>query len=127
MGKGIAFLSLAFGVAMCAAALGVLPADYVVFETPRGVVGAAGGVLIVVGLAVLARDHRGSDVLAAILLLAFSGITGWLTFYGPEGVIEGGLSFIPSSVRDAISRLMFGLGVVACGAMAYLGLRRLLR
>lgn len=125
--KGIAFLCLALGVVMCAAALGVLPADYVVFEVPRDVGGVAGGLLVVVGLALLARDHRGSEVIAAILLLAFSFITGWLTFYGSESIIEGGIPFIPTSVGDSVSHLLFGLGVVACGTMAFLGLRRLFR
>jgi hypothetical protein len=125
--KGIAFLCLALGVVMCAAALGVLPADYVVFEAPSHVGGVAGGLLVVVGLALLARDHRGSEVIAAILLLAFSFITGWLTFYGSESIIEGGIPFIPTSVGDSVSHLLFGLGVVACGTMAFLGLRRLFR
>ena len=112
---------------MCASALGVLPADYLVFDAPREVVGAAGGVLAVVGLALLARDHRGSDVLGAILLLALSGIIGSITFYGPESIIGGGVPFIPASAGDAAGGLLFGFGVVASGSMAFLGLRRLLR
>jgi len=84
-------------------------------------------VLIVVALALLARDHSGSDVIAVILLLAFSAITGWLTFYGPEGIIEGGLSFIPGSVSQALGRLLFGLGVVGCVGAAAMALRRLFR
>jgi len=125
--KGIALLCLALGVALCASALGVLPAEYAILEGPRGVIGSAGGVLVVVALTLLARDHRGSDVLAAILLLAFSAITGWLTFYGAEGIIEGGTSFIPPAVAEALGRLMFGLGVVGCVGMGALALRRLFR
>jgi len=127
MRKGIAFLSLVFGVAMCAAALDLLPGAYLPFEASPAVLGSAGGVLIVVALALLARDHSGSDVIAVILLLAFSAITGWLTFYGPEGIIEGGLSFIPGSVSQALGRLLFGLGVVGCVGAAAMALRRLFR
>jgi len=127
VGKAIALLSLALGGVLCADALGVLPPEYAIVEAPRGVIGAAGGALIILALALLARDHRGSDALGAILLLAFSVITGWLTFYGAEGIIEGGVSFIPPSVGEALGRLLFGLGVVACVGMAVLAFRRLFR
>jgi len=127
MEKGIAFLSLVFGVAMCAAAFDLVPGDYVPFQASPAVFGSAGGLLIVVALALLSRDHSGSDVIAVILLLAFSIITGWLTFYGPEGIIEGGLSFIPASVGQALGRLLFGLGVVGCVGAAVMALRRLFR
>ncbi len=127
MGKAIALLSLVFGAALCADALGVLPAEYSVLELPEAALGSAGGGLIVLALALLAHDHRGSEILSAILLLAFSAIVGWLTFYGTEGIIEGGVPFIPPSVGDALGRLLFGLGVVACVGMAALALRRLLR
>jgi hypothetical protein len=104
-----------------------LPGDYLPFEASPAVLGSAGSVLIVVALALLARDHSGSDVIAVILLLAFSVITGWLTFYGPEEIIEGGLSFIPASVSQALGRLLFGLGVVGCVGAAAMALRRLFR
>ena len=120
-------LSLALGCVLCADALGVLPFEYAILEAPRGVLGAAGGALIILALALLARDHRGSDALGAILLLAFSAITGWVTFYGLEGITEGGVSFIPPSVAEAVGRLLFGLGVVACVGMAALALRHLFR
>jgi hypothetical protein len=52
---------LAGGVAVCAAALGFLPADYLAFEAPRWVVFGAGAVFVLAGFMLLARDHRGSD------------------------------------------------------------------
>lgn len=127
MRNAIALVSLAFGAALCADALGVLPAEYSVPEVPEAVLGSAGGALVVLALALLARDHRGSEMLSAMLLLAFSAMIGWLTFYGTEGIIEGGIPFIPPSVGDALGRLLFGFGVVACVGMAVLALRRLLR
>ncbi len=127
MGKGIAFLSLVAGIVLCADALGALPAEYDIIDASRGVVASAGGALVVLALALLARDHRASDMIGGILLLAFSAITGWLTFYGPEGIIEGGIAFIPPTVGEALSRLLFGLGVVACVGMAILAFRRLFR
>lgn len=127
MGKGTAFLCLICGVAICAAALDLVPANYLPFQASPVVLGSAGGALIVLALAVLARDHSGSDVIAVILLLAFSAITGWLTFYGPEEIVGDTLSFIPTSVRQSLGRLLFGLGVVASIGAAIMALRRLLR
>lgn len=127
MGKWIGLLSLALGVALCTDALGLLPSEYAILEASRGFVGSAGGALVVLALALLARDHRASEALGAILLLASSAVIGWLTFYGTEGIIEGGISFIPPAVGEALGRLLFGLGVVACVGMAALALRRLLR
>lgn len=127
MEKGIAFLSLVAGIALGADALGVVPAEYDILDASRGMVALAGGALVVLALALLARDHRGSDMIGGVLLLAFSGITGWLTFYGTEGIIEGGITFIPPNVGEALSRLLFGVGVVACVGMAVLAFRRLFR
>ena len=118
---------LAGGVAVCAAALGFLPADYLAFEAPRGVVFGAGAVFVLAGFMLLARDHRGSDSIASILLLIFSAIAGWITFYAPEGTIQRAFPFIPADVNDALGRLLFGLGAVACVGMAAWALRRLFR
>jgi len=127
VGKGIALVCLAGGVAVCAAALGFLPADYLVFEAPRWVVFGAGAVFVLAGFMLLARDHRGSESIASILLLILSAIAGWITFYAPEGTIQRAFPFIPADVNDALGRLLFGLGAVACVGMAAWALRRLFR
>ena len=127
MGKGLALVCLAGGVAVCAAALGFVPADYLVFEAPRWVVFGAGAVFVLAGFMLLARDHRGSDSIASILLLILAAIAGWITFYAPEGTIQRFLPFIPAEVNDALGRLLFGLGAVACVGMAAWALRRLFR
>jgi hypothetical protein len=127
VGKAIALLCLLGGVAICAAALGLLPADYFVFEAPRWAVLGAGALSILVGFMLLARDHRASDAFASVLLLALAAIAGWVTFFAPEGTIQRVLPFIPISVNDALGRLLFGLGAVACVGMAIWALRRLFR
>jgi hypothetical protein len=126
VGRAIAIACLALGVLLGADALGILPADYAIMDLSPQVAAGAGAGSTLLALVLLARDHRGSDLLTAILLIALSVFTGWLTFHGPDGLIEGGLAFIPAGVREAVGRLMFGLGVVACGVMAFFGLRRLL-
>jgi hypothetical protein len=118
---------LAGGVAVCAASLGLFPAGYLVFEAPRTVVFGAGAVFVLAGFMLLARDHRASDSIASILLLTLAGIAGWVTFYAPEGTINRVFPFIPGSVNDALGRLLFGIGAVACVGMAVWALRRLFR
>ncbi len=127
MGKLVAFVCLLGGVAVCAASLGLLPEDYVIFEAPRAVVFSAGVVSVLFGTLLLARDHRASDAVATILLLSLAAFTGWLTFYAPDGTIESYLPFIPSEVNDALARLLFGLGAAATLGMAVWAVRRLFR
>jgi len=127
VGKGIALLCLVAGAAVCAASLGLWPADYLVVEAPRSVVFGVGALLVLVGFMLLARDHRASDSIASVLLLALAGVTGWVTFYAPEGTINRVFPFIPAEVNDALARLLFGFGAAACIAMAAWALRRLFR
>ena len=127
MGKGIAFLCLSAGVAVCSASLGFFPADYLVLEAPRRVVFGAGAVFVLGGFMFLAGDHRASDSIASILLLTLAAIVGWLTFYAPEGTLQRVLPFIPASVNDSAGRLLFGLGAATCVGLTVWALRRLLR
>ena len=112
---------------MCAAALGLLPHEYVVIHAPRSVLVGGGAMLILVGFMSLARDHRVSDTIASIFLLALAGAAGWLTFYAPEGTLNRYVPFIPPTVNEALARLLFGLGAAVCVGMAIWGFRRILR
>jgi hypothetical protein len=127
VGKLVALLCLVGGVAACAASLGLLPEDYVIFETSRQVVFGAGAVSVLFGSLLLARDHRASDAVTTILLLSLAAFTGWLTFYAPDGTIERYLPFIPTEVNEALARLLFGLGAAATFAIAIWAVRRLFR
>lgn len=127
MGKLVAFVCLVGGIAVCAASLGLLPEDYVLFEAPRQVVFGAGAVSVLVGFLLLARDHRASETVTSILLLSLAAFAGWLTFYAPDGTIERYLPFIPTEVNDALARLLFGLGAAATFGIAIWAVRRLFR
>mgnify|MGYP001545964030 CR=1 FL=1 len=127
MGKGVAFFSLLAGIVLCGIALGLVPLDIAELGAPRTVVLGGGALLTVIGFLSLARDHRGSDTLASLLLLLLAGFIGWLTFYAPAGTLHRFVPMIPPAVNDSLGRLLFGLGVVVCAGMAFLGLRRLIR
>jgi hypothetical protein len=127
VGKGIAILCVLVGGVVCAAALGLLPHGYVVIHAPRGVLVGGGGVLMLVGFMSLARDHRVSDTIASVFLIALAGAAGWLTFYAPEGTLHRYVPFIPPSVNEALARLLFGLGAAVCVGMAIWGLKRIFR
>ncbi|KPK50242.1 MAG: hypothetical protein AMJ63_15110 [Myxococcales bacterium SG8_38_1] len=127
VGKGVSILCLLVGGLLSAAALGLLPHDYVVIHAPRSLLLGGGAMLVLIGFMALARDHRLSDTLASLFLLGVAGGAGWLTFYAPEGTLHRYVPFIPQSVNEALARLLFGLGAAACVGMAIWGLRRILR
>ena len=76
--------------------------EYVEIDAPRSVLFGGGALLILIGFMSLSRDHRVSDTIASILLLAMAGAAGWLTFYAPEGTLQRYLPFIPQSVNEAL-------------------------
>lgn len=127
MSKLIALLLLLGGIAACAASLGLLPEDYMVFEAPRRIVFAAGALSILFGFLIFARDHRAADAVTTIILLSVAAFAGWLTFYAPDGTIERYLPFIPPSVNEALARLLFGLGAAFSAGLAFVAIRRLFR
>jgi len=127
VGKGVAILCLLAGGYVSVAALGVLPPEYAVIHAPRSVALGGGALLVVIGFMSLARDHRMSDAIASMLLLALAAGAGWLTFYAPEGTLSRYVPFIPSSVNEALARLLFGFGAAASVGMAIWGVRRIFR
>jgi hypothetical protein len=127
VGKGIAISCLLAGGFVCAAALGLLPSEYVAIDAPRIVAVGGGALLMLLGFMSLARDHRVSETITSLLVLALAGGAGWLTFYAPEGTLHRYVPFIPPTVNEALARLLFGLGAAVCVGMAFWGFRRIFR
>ncbi len=126
MEKLLGVLLVVGGTALGAAALGYVSVQGTALsQLPPSGLGIAAAAAALVGFLLLSRDHRTSDVLGAILLLAVAAGAGWVTFYAPEGTLERALPFIPASVGDELARLLFGVGAVVCVGMAVMALRRL--
>jgi hypothetical protein len=127
VGKGTAILCLLAGGIVCAAGLGLLPKNYMIADAPPRLLAAGGIILAVLGFMALARDHRVSETITSLLLIAVAAGAGWLTFIAPPGTVNEYIPFIPASVNESLARLLFGLGAVACVGLALIGLRRILR
>ena len=127
MSKGLALLCVAAGGLIAAVALRLVPEMRIPVDAPTELVAAGGAVLGLMGLMSLARDHRVSDVITSLVLLALAALSGWLTFFAPAGTVNRYVPFIPAEVNEALSRLLFGVGAAACIGMALWGVRRLLR
>ena len=127
MGKGLAILCLIGGSIVAAVGLGLMPSDLVRIRAPREVLSAGGVVIAGMGLLSLGRDHRISETISSLLILAVAGVSGWLTFYAPPGTLHRYVPFVPAAVSESLTKLLFGIGAVACIGMAFWGFRRILR
>jgi hypothetical protein len=127
VGKGIATLCLIAGGIVAAVGFDVLPPDFVPLRAPKDALAGGGVVLSGMGLLALGRDHRLSETLTSLLILGVAGVSGWLTFYAPPGTLHRYVPFVPPTVSDSLTKLLFGLGTVACIGMAFWGFRRILR
>jgi len=127
VGKGIATLCLLAGGFVCAAGLGLLPSEYVAIDAPRSAVVGGGALLALLGFMSLSRDHRVSETITSLLVLGLAGFAGWLTFYAPAGTLHRYMPFVPTTVSDALARLLFGLGAALCVGMAFWSFRRMFR
>jgi hypothetical protein len=105
----------------------LLPNDLVRIRASKDALAGGGVVLAAMGLLSLGRDHRISETISSLLILAVAGVSGWLTFYAPAGTLHRYVPFVPQTVSDSLAKLLFGLGTAACIGMAFWGFRRLVR
>ena len=112
---------------MAAVGFGWLPKDYLALDVPKALLQAGGLILGLLGFMTLAKDHRVSETITSLALLALALGAGWLTFIAPPGTAHKYLPFIPVEVNDALGRLLFGIGTAACFGIAFFVLRRMSR
>ena len=120
----MALMAIACGGYALLLASGVIPGQ-TSNDTPMWIVAAAGMAFVIAGFMIFLRNHsRALDLLAAILLGAFTLIVGWIAFYSsPEG-FSGGIPFAPRDMNVSFARIMFGLGTLMCFAGFLYALKR---
>ena len=83
--------------------------------TPFWVIGLVGLSFVIAGLMILLRHYsRAVDLLAAVLLGAFTLVAGWVTFDSSPDGMSGGIPFLPRDMNVTLGRTMFGLGTLMC-------------
>ena len=119
-----ALIAIACGGYALLFSAGVIPGE-TANDTPLWVLTAVGVVFVIAGFMIFLRHHsRALDLLAAILLGAFTLIAGWVAFYSsPEG-FSGGIPFAPRDWNISLGRIMFGLGTLMCFAGFLYALKR---
>jgi hypothetical protein len=109
----VALVAIACGGYALLVAAEVVPVD-MADNTPRWIAGLVGGTFVVAGLMVFLRNYsRALDLMAALLLAAFTLLAAWVAVYGAEEV-SGGVPFLPRDMNVSIGRVMFGMGAVMC-------------
>jgi len=120
----MALLAIACGGYALLLAAGVIPGE-TANDTPLWVVAAVGFIFVIAGFMIFLRDQsRALDLLAAILLGAFTLITAWITFYSSSEGFSGGIPFASQDTNVSLARVMFGLGTLMCFAGFLYALKR---
>lgn len=120
----MALIAIACGGYALLAAAGVIP-EQTTNDTPMWVLAAAGLAFVIAGFMIFLREHsRAVDLLAAVLLAAFTLIAGWITFYSSPDGFSGGIPFASQDTNVSFARIMFGLGTLMCFAGFLYALKR---
>ena len=94
-------------------------------DTPLWVVGLVGVILVIAGIMIFLRNYsRALDLFAAIMLAAFTLISGWITFHASSEGFSGGVPFLPNDMNVSLARVMFGIGTLLCFGIFLYALKR---
>ena len=94
-------------------------------DTPLWVVGLVGVIFVIAGIMIFLRNYsRALDLFAAIMLAAFTLISGWITFHASSEGFSGGIPFLPNDTNVSLSRVMFGIGTLLCFGIFLYALNR---
>ena len=120
----LALVAIACGGSILLIATGVIDVEPTA-GTPHWVVGLAGLAFVIAGFMIFLRHHsRALDLMAAILLGAFTLMAAWVTFDSSSEGFSGGIPFLPREMNVSLGRVIFGLGALICFAMFLWALKR---
>lgn len=120
----MALIAIASGGSILLIATGVIDVEPTA-GTPHWVVGLAGLAFVLAGFMIFLRHHsRALDLMAAVLLGAFTLMAGWVTFDSSSEGFSGGIPFLPREMNVTLGRALFGFGTLICFAMFLWALKR---
>lgn len=92
------------------------------------VIASSGIVFLIAGCMIFLGNHSwGNDLLAGILCLVFGAVGTWVSLFSSSEGIAGGLWFLSADANVVLGRFLFGLGALACFAIAAYAVRRAYR
>jgi len=110
----LALVAMICGGLALLVASGVLPMRNA-NDTPTWIIGLVGAMFVTAGAMIFLRNYsRLLDFFAALILAAFTSITGWIAFYGSADGFSGGIPFLPHGTNISLARTLFGLGGILC-------------
>jgi prepilin signal peptidase PulO-like enzyme (type II secretory pathway) len=121
-GRAIIIALIAVGLLCIAVATGVVSLPGGPPEAPRWVLGGIGLIFLIAGLLGgqwWPSKSLLSDMLAAMMMTIIGVTFGWIAIFGHG--FQNRFGSIRTSVGDAFPRAMFGLGALACLALAVYG------
>lgn len=111
----LGWLCIAMGLFPVAIAVGVINPDPASVHAPLWVIGVCGLVFVAAGAAILVGPgNKLVHLFAALILLSFALISGWVAFFGPANGFSGGIPFLPHATNVKIARWVFGGGSALC-------------
>ncbi len=119
---------LAVGTLICLVGLGVIPVDPDSVHAPGWVLGAAGGVFSLGGLAIIFPQRPVVASICGNLIVAmFAAIGIWIAVAAPAEGFSGGTWFLSREQNVSVARMMFGAGGAISLLMLIPGTKHLIR
>jgi hypothetical protein len=107
------------GLFPMAAATGFIQVDPDSMHAPRWVIGSAGGLFVLAGIAILAHRHLFlPSLLVPIILTLFAAVFGWVGLGPGKREFDGGLPFVSFEFNNWLGRGLFGFFSILMGLVA---------
>jgi hypothetical protein len=121
-------IAIGLGLMVVMIALDVIPTDPGKVHAPDWVIGLAGAVFVLAGLAIGFRTNELLvSVLGNLIVASFAAVAAWVALDGSSDQFSGGIPFVPHATNVKIARVMFGGGAVLCALMLIPGVRHVLK
>ena len=112
-------IAILAGLFPIAAATGLIQVDPDSMHAPRWVIGSAGGLFVLAGIAILAHRHLFlPSLIVPIILTLFAAVFGWVGLGPGKREFDGGLPFVSFEFNNWLGRGLFGFFSILMGLVA---------